>query len=70
MNYAKKEDLQLGDIVAVPIDGEFMHDEQICQEYEVVKALKCTTPVNEQIVGEKEQPMPILLELTDETCLV
>jgi len=67
MKYAKAEDCYLGDIISVPIDGEYMQDEQICQSYEVVKALKCRTPQSEQIVAKGEQPMPLLLEFTDQT---
>lgn len=66
MKYAKPADTHLGDIISVPINGEFMEDEQICQKYEVVKALKCLTPVSEQIVATGEEPMPLLLEFTDE----
>lgn len=65
--YAKPEDCNLGDIVAVPIHGEFMHEEQICQNYEVVKALRCMTPKAKQVVADGESPMPDLLPFTDQT---
>jgi len=67
MKYAKVKDLYIGDIVSVPINGEMMQEEQICQDYIVVKALKCMTPPQEQIIATGEKCMPMLLELTDET---
>lgn len=70
MNYAKVNEADIGDKVLVPINGEFLQNEQICQEYEVVLALKCKTPASEQIVAEGEEPMPTLLEFTNETGVV
>ena len=70
MIYAKPDNTEVGQTVSVPINGKFMHDEQICQEYVVVKALKCLTPQSGQIVGTGEEPMPMLLEFTDETALI
>ena len=67
MEYTKQKDAEIGDEVFVPINGEHMQEEQICQSYTVVKALKCNTSQLEQIVATGEQPMPILMELTDET---
>lgn len=67
MKQADPKTAKVGDIVHVPIHGEFMHDEQITQGYTVVLALKCNTPASQQIVGEGEEPMPILLEFNDET---
>ncbi len=40
MKYATKENSQIGDTVLVPLEGEWMEDEQICTEYEIVLALK------------------------------
>jgi len=66
MKYANPKNAKVGDKVLVPINGEFMQDEQICQEYEVVLALKCKTPQEKQIVATCEPPMPMLLEFTDQ----
>ena len=65
MDYVKPEDTELGDILLVPIHGEFMNREQICQKYKVVKALECLTPAKEQIVVNGEEPMPQLMPLIE-----
>jgi hypothetical protein len=67
MSYANPKESKVGDYVDVPINGEFMQDEQITQRYTVVLALKCNTPPNEQIIADGQEPMPTLLEFTSET---
>lgn len=69
MTYATKENTNIGDTVLVPIHGEFMQKEQICQEYEVVVTLKCKTKPENQIVATGEPPMPEYLEFNDEIAL-
>lgn len=41
--YANRENTKEGDKVLIPLQGEFMHDEQICEEYEVVLCFKKKT---------------------------
>ena len=66
MKYATKQNTKIGDSVLVPLNGEFMHDEQICLEYEVVLALKCKIPKEKQIVGSGQKELPQLIEFNDE----
>ena len=32
--------VQTGDIILIPIDGEIFHEEKICEEWEVINALR------------------------------
>lgn len=66
MKFVKKENLTVGDIVAIPIHGEFMQEEQICQKYEVVLAFKCLSKPEDQIIATTEEPMPMLIEAMDD----
>jgi hypothetical protein len=66
MRQATKENTAIGEIVWVPIQGEFMKKEQIYIEYEVVIALKCKLKPEQQIVGSNEKPMPEYLEFNNE----
>lgn len=40
MQDARGKTFKIGDKVSVPIDGEEMYEEQICETYEVVMALR------------------------------
>lgn len=51
MKYATRENAQEGDTVLIPLQGEFMHDEQIMEEYEVVLAFRKKTHPS-PVVGE------------------
>lgn len=66
MIYATPENSNIGDTVLIPINGEFMHDEQFCIEYEVVLALKAKVKPEDQIVGDKQEPLPEYFLFQDE----
>jgi hypothetical protein len=57
---------EIGDKVLIPINGEFMHEEQICLEYEVVKAFRCKVQPEDQVVAEGQEPMPEWLPYDEE----
>jgi len=66
MEYATQENTQIGDTVLIPIQGEFMHDEQICIEYEVILALKAKVKPNKQVIGIGQEPLPEFIEFRDD----
>lgn len=57
MRYATPQNTNIGDTVNIPIEGEFMHDEQLCIEYEVVLALRAKIKPEDQIVGDGQPPL-------------
>lgn len=64
MTWASPKNSKLGDKVLVPLQNEFMSDEQICLEYEVVLALRCNVKPEDQIVGSGQKPLPEFLPFT------
>lgn len=66
--YATKENTEIGDTVLVPLQGEFMEDEQICEEYEVVLALKKKVHPS-KILGTGQEQNPQYILFTDEVAL-
>lgn len=66
MKYATKQNTKVGDVVLIPIEGEWMHDEQIMVEHEVVMAFKCLVKPEDQIVGSGHKPLPLLAEFHDD----
>ena len=70
MKYANKHNVSVGDIVSIPIHAEFMSEQQICLNYEVVLALKCCCKEDEQIVATGEQPLPVLIELLPDLAIL
>lgn len=66
MTWASPENTKIGESVLVPIQGEFMSDEQICLEYEVVLALRCKVKPEDQIVGTGQPALPEYLPFNDQ----
>lgn len=66
MKYANQDNTEVGDTVLVPLQGEFMHDEQICIEYEVVVALRAKTKPDKQVVGTNQEPLPEWMPFNDD----
>lgn len=69
MKYVTKQNAQVGDKVLVPLNNEWMHDEQLMYEHEVVLALKCNVPPDEQVVGVDQDPLPAIQELNDDIAI-
>jgi len=65
MTWATRKNTKEGDIVIVPLQNEWMRDEQICEEYEVVLALKKKTHPS-KIVGEGQEQNPEWMKFSDE----
>jgi len=64
--WATPENSKVGDKVLVPIDGEYLHQDQICTEYEVVLMLKCKVHPKDQVIGKAQDPLPEYLPFTGE----
>ncbi len=64
MKFATRENTKVGDTVLIPINNEWMEDEQICLEYEVVLALKLKS--KDQIVGKDQEPLREFYEFRDD----
>lgn len=61
MQYATPQNTEIGETVLIPLQNEFMHDEQICIEYEVILALKAKIKPNKQVVGAGQEPLPEIM---------
>lgn len=70
MKYATRENTKVGDTVLIPLNGEWMEDEQIMVEHEVVLAFRCKISPDKQIVGKGQAPLPLLREFNDETAFL
>lgn len=69
MIYATKQNTKVGDTVLIPIEGQWMSDEQIMLEHEVILAFKCKVPADKQIVETGLKPLPELSEFHDDIAL-